>query len=63
LCSYPEQKEELVYDVEKANEKIEEWKSHIIRAINQEKVKREILDQLAHNQVLVIKDWAMKWLP
>lgn len=27
------------------------------------KKSREILDQLAHNQVLVIKDWAMKWLP
>lgn len=63
MFSYPEQKEELVYDAEKAIENVKEWKSHIVRAINQEKAKRYILDHLAENQVLVIMDWAMKWLP
>ena len=40
-----------------------EWKSHIVRAINQERAKIDILDNLTAQQVLVVMDWAMKWLP
>ena len=34
-----------------------------MRAINQEKSKIDILDNLTAGQVLVVMDWAMKWLP
>ncbi|XP_073241912.1 uncharacterized protein [Porites lutea] len=61
--SYQEQKEELKYDIEKATERIMDWKSHIVRATNQEKAKINILDNLTERQVLVVMDWAMKWLP
>ena len=61
--SYQEQKEELKYDIEKATERIMDWKSHIVRATNQEKAKINILDNLIERQVLVVMDWAMKWLP
>ena len=37
--------------------------SHIVRAINQERAKIDILDNLTAQQVLVVMDWAMKWLP
>ena len=40
-----------------------DWKSHIVRATNQEKAKINILDNLTERQVLVVMDWAMKWLP
>ena len=34
-----------------------------MRAINQERAKIDILDNLTAQQVLVVMDWAMKWLP
>jgi len=34
-----------------------------VRAINQERAKIDILDNLTAQQVLVVMDWAMKWLP
>ena len=34
-----------------------------MRAINQEKSKIDVLDNLTAEQVLVVMDWAMKWLP
>ena len=61
--SFKEQQEELLYDAEKAKEMIEEWKSHIVRTINQEMSKLNVLDNLEKQQVLIIMDWAMKWLP
>ena len=54
--SYQEQKEELKYDIEKATERIMDWKSHIVRATNQEKAKINILDNLTERQVLVVMD-------
>ena len=63
FLSYQEQKEEMKYDTEKAAEKILQWKAHIVRAINQEKSKIDVLDNLTAEQVLVVMDWAMKWLP
>ena len=34
-----------------------------MRTINQEKSKIDVLDNLTAEQVLVVMDWAMKWLP
>lgn len=53
----------MKYDTEKAAERILQWKAHIVRAINQEKSKIDVLDNLTAEQVLVVMDWAMKWLP
>ena len=48
--------------MEKAAERIFQWKAHIVRAINQEKSKIDVLDNLTEEQVLVVMDWTMKWL-
>lgn len=63
IISSQEQKEEMTYDTEKATQRILEWKAHIVRAINQEKAEIDILNNLTTDQVLVVMDWAMKWLP
>ena len=39
-------KEELIHDFEEAKERINKWKAHILRSINQEKAKHEILESL-----------------
>ena len=53
----------MKYDTEKAAERILQWKAHIVRAINQEKSKIDVLNNLTGEEVLVVMDWAMKWLP
>ena len=53
----------MKYDTEKAAERILQWKAHIVRAINQEKSKLDVLNNLTGEEVLVVMDWAMKWLP
>lgn len=43
--------------------KLDEWKAHILRAAHQDNAKRDIIDHLKHDQVFLIMDWAMKFLP
>ena len=54
-------KEELVHDFEEAYEHIQKWKSHILRSINQERAKQNVLDDLDESSVLIVADWAMKF--
>ena len=49
--------------VEKAVNAIQELKKHIIRAKNQDKARHHTIASMDEGQVLVIADWAMKYLP
>ena len=62
LCS-KDQQEEIVHDVEAAVKKIHDWKAHLMRTAHQEAAKSTILNKMAPSQVLIIMDWAMKFLP
>lgn len=43
---------------------ISDWKGHILRTINQEKAKQDILGRLLDEEsCFIIMDWAMKFLP
>ena len=42
---------------------IQAWKAHLLRSSNQDEAKQHILKKLDENSCLVIKDWAMKFLP
>jgi len=55
--------EEVQHDVDMATPKIEEWKAHILRASHQGMAKSDVIDSLTPSQVLLIMDWAMKFLP
>ena len=57
-----DQKEDLKHDHKQAQEMIFQWKSHIIRAENQEKGEESVLKSLQCNSALVVMDWAMKFL-
>ncbi|KAK3745924.1 hypothetical protein QZH41_010219, partial [Actinostola sp. cb2023] len=61
--SNDEKREELQHDVECAVPKLEDWKSHILRAAHQDAAKSTLIDGLLQTQVLIIMDWAMKFLP
>ena len=53
----------LQHDVETSIPKIEEWKAHILRAAHQDAAKTDVIENMKANQVLLIMDWAMKFLP
>ncbi|CAC5386464.1 unnamed protein product [Mytilus coruscus] len=56
-------KDSIVFQVENAVEAIKDWKSHAMRARNQEGAKQDLLKNLDENQALITCDWAMKFLP
>ena len=57
-----EQQADLLYDIEKASDAIVQWKAHIIRSVNQECAKQDILARLDQSSCLIVMDWAMKFL-
>ena len=59
----PDKREELQHDLSCAASSIEDWKSHVLRSVHQDAAKSEIVDSLKPSQVLLIIDWAMKFIP
>ncbi|KAK3713304.1 hypothetical protein QZH41_000682 [Actinostola sp. cb2023] len=58
-----EQQDDLLYDIEKATESIFQWKAHIMRSVNQECAKQDVLTKLTdQSSCLIVMDWAMKFL-
>ena len=57
-----EQQDDRLDDIQKASETIIQWKAHIMRSVNQECAKQDILAKLDPSSCLVVVDWAMKFL-
>lgn len=38
------------------------WKARLIRSLNQDKARLDVLDTLEENEVLVVLEWEMKFL-
>ena len=60
-CS-SEQREDLLYDFDRAKSDILLWKAHVIRSINQEEAKQYALRSANDTSAILIMDWAMKFL-
>ena len=58
-----ELREELLFVIKKAKDDIMAWKSHLLRSINQDEARLDIIDSLDNTSVLLVQDWAMKFLP
>ncbi|CAB4011594.1 hypothetical protein AWC38_SpisGene58 [Paramuricea clavata] len=58
-----EKREDLLYDLREASEDVFWWKTHILRSVNQDKAKEDMIKRLDENTVLIVMDWAMKFLP
>ena len=63
LYSTEEIRAEFIHDFQTCKEKIFQWKQHILRTVNQEAAKTSILENLKEDEVLIVMDWAMKFLP
>ena len=62
---YPscEVKSEVVHDFQRSRTKVMEWKCHVLRTVNQETAKKDILSNMGSEEVLIVMDWAMKFIP
>ena len=49
--------------VKQAKAQIVSWKAHILRSIHQDSARIDFMESLNESSVLVIQDWAMKYLP
>ena len=58
-----EVKEELRFVVGKAEQGIVSWKAYLLRSVNQEEARLDIVNALDDTSVLLVQDWAMKFLP
>lgn len=57
-----EQKEDLKYDLNQAQDMVYQWKSHIMRAEHQDRAKQDALNTLQCDTVFIVMDWAMKFI-
>ena len=58
-----EERDEALYLYESATQAIQSWKSHQLRSVRQDQSRLDVLKRLNENTVLVVNDWAMKFLP
>ena len=61
--SLVELKEELLFIVEKSKQDVTSWKAHLLRSVNQDEARVDIIDKLGKTSVLLVQDWAIKFLP
>ena len=57
------QKGNIQFEVQHAVESVNAWKAHLLRTINQERAKHEVLPGLDRESAMLVLDWAMKFLP
>ena len=53
----------MEYQISEARQNIQAWKAHILRSINQDAARHEILENLDAKSISLTMDWAMKLLP
>ena len=53
----------LLHKFDIAVRDVNEYKKHIVRAIHQDRAKKDIYDKLSEKEALLIFDYAMKFLP
>jgi hypothetical protein len=58
-----EEKNEMEYVITQSKKNIMAWKAHLLRDINQDEARPNLLRDLDPASVLVVLDWAMKFLP
>ncbi|CAH1252459.1 Hypp9299 [Branchiostoma lanceolatum] len=59
----PEEKDDMRFTLDQAKQDIYAWQCHQLRSINQDEAWYALLDDLDDSSVLLVMDWAMKFLP
>jgi len=61
LCD--DNRDEILFLVGKATQAISEWKAHQLRSVHQDLCRLDILQSLNSSSVLIVQDFAMKFMP
>ena len=61
--SSEECKADLLHALKQAKENIMSWKAHQLRSVHQTEAKHSVLEKLDSRSVLLVQDWAMKYMP
>ena len=61
--SSDDEREEAIYIMQSSKLAIRSWQCHILRSFNQDQARLDFLDILDNVTVLIVNDWAMKFLP
>ena len=56
-------REELEFCVKNAKTAVMAWKAHLLRSVNQDEARVQVLEELDETSVFIVQDWAMKYLP
>ena len=57
------ERDDNLFVVQNAIEAIQAWKSHQIRMVHQDEYLLKVIESLSENTVLIVQDFAMKFLP
>ena len=57
------EKDQIKHQFEQLTNKIDAWKVHILRSINQDQARLDIIQNLGPQSALLVLDWAMTFLP
>ncbi|CAC5355562.1 unnamed protein product [Mytilus coruscus] len=58
-----DQKDEILYIVNQSKKAIQEWKMHILRTFNQDLARSDAMENLGDEEILIERDWIMKFVP
>ncbi|KAI8493831.1 hypothetical protein Bbelb_281780 [Branchiostoma belcheri] len=58
-----EEKDDMQFTLDQAKQDICAWQSHQLRSMNQDGAWHDLMDNLGDSSVLLVLDWAMKFLP
>ena len=58
-----DQRDEILFLYEAAMRSIQAWKAHQLRSVQQDKSRLDVLELLNNDTILIVNDWAMKFLP
>ena len=58
-----EERDDMMYAYQQALQAMNAWKAHQLRSLQQDKCCVDILRDLNSTEVLITKDWVMKFLP
>ena len=53
----------MLHEFKQAKDDVKSWKAHQLRSVHQAEAKHAVLDKLDSQSVLIVQDWAMKYLP
>ena len=56
-------RDEAIYLTRTATLAIQSWKCHLLRSAHQDQARLDVIEVLDTNTILIVNDWAMKFLP